>query len=67
MERLSKKEKGLMDLDSSVVVAGAVGYRGLNRNVKKTIKAKLKREINALRLIKGVIIFVLFLYSRILR
>ena len=64
---MSKKEKGLMDLDSSVVVAGAVGYRGLNRNVKKTIKAKLKREINALRLIKGVIIFVLFLYSRILR
>ena len=32
MERLSKKEKGLMDMDNSVVIAG--GIRELNGNRK---------------------------------
>ena len=41
MEGLSKKEKGLMDMDNSVVIAGReVGIRGLNGNGKNTIKIK---------------------------
>ena len=28
MEGLSKKEKGLMDMDNSVVTAGGEGYKG---------------------------------------
>ena len=28
MEGLSKKEKGLMDMDNSVVIAGGEGYKG---------------------------------------
>ena len=36
MERFSKKEKGLMDMDNSVVIAGVGGdIRGLNGNGKK--------------------------------
>ena len=35
MEGLSNKEKGLMDMDSSVVIAGGEGsIRGLKGNVK---------------------------------
>ena len=34
-EELSKKEKGLMDMDNSVVIAVGRGYRGLKGNVKK--------------------------------
>ena len=37
-EGLSKKEKGLMDMDNSVVIGG--GHRGLNGNEKNTIKKK---------------------------
>ena len=39
MEGLSKNEKGLMDMDNSVVIAGG-GIRGLNGNGKNTIKIK---------------------------
>ena len=28
LEELSKKEKGLMDMDKSVVIAGGRGYKG---------------------------------------
>ena len=36
MEGLSKKEKGFMDMDNSVVIAkGQSGIRGLNGNKKK--------------------------------
>ena len=35
MEGLSKKEKGLMDMDNSVVIAGGGGIKGLKDNVKK--------------------------------
>ena len=39
MERLSKQEKGLMDMGNSVVIAGGGDIRELNGNVKKnTIK-----------------------------
>ena len=40
VEVLSKKEKGLMDMDNSVVILGGrgVGIRGLNGNRKNTIK-----------------------------
>ena len=34
MEGLSKKEKGLMDMDSSVVIAGGGDIRGLNSHEK---------------------------------
>ena len=37
MEGLTKKEKGLMEVDNSVVSAG-VGIRGLKGNGKNTIK-----------------------------
>ena len=39
MEVLSKKEKGLMDMDNSIVIAGDGGsIRRLNGNGKNTIK-----------------------------
>ena len=39
MEGSSKKEKGLMDMDNSVVIVGRRGgIRQLNGNVKNTIK-----------------------------
>ena len=42
MEGLSKKEKGLMDVDNSVVIAGGEGgIRGLNVNGKNTIKNEM--------------------------
>ena len=46
MEGLSTKEKALMDLDNSGVIAGGKkGIRGLNGNGKKyTIKIKLKKR-----------------------
>ena len=34
MEGWSKKEKGLMDMDNSGVIAGGRGIRGLNCNEK---------------------------------
>ena len=34
MEGLSKREKGLMDMDNSVVIARERGVRGLNGNGK---------------------------------
>ena len=41
MEGLSKQEKGLMDMDNNVVIAGwERGIRGLNGNGKNTIKIK---------------------------
>ena len=36
MEGSNKKEKGLMDMDNSVVIV--VGIRGLNGNGKNTLK-----------------------------
>ena len=39
MEGLSKKDKGLMDVDNSVVIAGGKrGIREINGNGKNTIK-----------------------------
>ena len=38
VEGLSKKEKGLMDMDNSVVVAGGGGIRELNGDGKKYYK-----------------------------
>ena len=34
MEGLSKKEKGLMDMDSRVVIVGGGGIKGINGNGK---------------------------------
>ena len=44
MEGLSKKEKGLMDMDNRVVIAGGGGVRGLNSNGKNTIEIKFKEK-----------------------
>ena len=41
MEGLSKKEKGLMDMDNSVGTV-AEGIRGLNGNENNTVFFKLK-------------------------
>ena len=38
MEGLNRKEKGLMDMDNSVVIAGEGGIKGKNGNGKNTIK-----------------------------
>ena len=38
--KLSKKEKGLMDMGNSVVITGVGGLRGLNGNGKHTIKIR---------------------------
>ena len=44
MKGLSKKEKGLMDVDNSVVTAGGEeSIRGLNGNGKNTIRIKLRK------------------------
>ena len=37
---IKQKEKGLMDMDNSVVIAGGEDIRGLNGNGKNTIKIK---------------------------
>ena len=44
VEGLSKKEKGLVDMDNSVVIAVGRGKRGLKGNVKSTIKIKNKNK-----------------------
>ena len=45
MEGLSKKEKGLMDMDNSVVIAGReVGIRGLNGNGKNATEIKFLKN-----------------------
>ena len=50
MERLSRKEEGLMDTDNSVViVAGRKGVRGLKGNVKNTMNITLKNKIQNLK------------------
>ena len=43
MEGSSKKDKGLMDMDNSVVIAGGwrEGIRGFNSDAKNTIKNKI--------------------------
>ena len=48
MEGLSKKEKGLMNMDYSVVIVGGKeGIRVLNGNGKNTIKyLKIKKNKN---------------------
>ena len=38
MDRLSKKEKGLMNRDNNVVIVGGGSIRGLNGNREKIIK-----------------------------
>ena len=40
MERSSKKEKGLMDMDNSVVIWGRESVRGINGSRKNTIRKK---------------------------
>ena len=42
MEGLSKKGKGLMDMDNIVVIAAGGDIRSLNGNGKSTIKTRLK-------------------------
>ena len=42
VEGLSKKEKGLVDMDKSMVTVGGMGIRELNGNGKNTIKTKNK-------------------------
>ena len=44
MEESSQKEKRLMDMDNSVVIAGEGGLRELKGSVKNTIKIKLKKK-----------------------
>ena len=44
MEGWSKKEKGLMDTDNSVVIARWRGIKRLNGNGKNMIKIKLKNK-----------------------
>ena len=45
VEGLSKKEKGPMDMDNSVVAAGGGGYRRLNGNGKNIIMIKLEKRM----------------------
>ena len=50
MDRLRKKEKGLMDMDSVVIAGRKRDIRALNGNGKNTIKIKLKKTIIVLAL-----------------
>ena len=43
MEGLSEKEKGLVHMDNSVVIAGGTEYKGLNGN------EKIQERINFLK------------------
>ena len=43
MEGLNKEEKGLRDMDNSVVIAGGGCIRGLNGNGENTIKITFKK------------------------
>ena len=45
MEELSKKEKGLMDMDNSVVISREQGIKGLNGNGKNTTKFKKEKSL----------------------
>ena len=45
VEGSSKKGKGLMDMDNSVVIVGGEGIRGLHSNGKNTVKINLKKEV----------------------
>ena len=47
---MSEKEKGLMDMDNSVVIAGGRGYKGTKWQWKKKIqlKEKEKKELGCL-------------------
>ena len=47
MEGLGQKEKGLMDMDNSVVIGGGGGevIRGLNGHGKNAIKFFLKKKV----------------------
>ena len=40
VEGLNKKGKGFMDMDNSVLLRGEEGIKGLNGNVKNTIKGE---------------------------
>ena len=42
MEGSSKKEKGLVDMNNSVLIAGGVGYKGINVDWKKYNKIFFK-------------------------
>ena len=42
VEGSSKKEKGLIDMDNSVVIAGGRGYKAMKWYWKNIIKIKLK-------------------------
>ena len=47
MEGLSKKEKGLMDMDNSVVMAGGRGHKGIKWQwEKKKVKNKVLKKYN---------------------
>ena len=46
MEGLSKKEKGLIDMDKCVVMLGGGGYRRLNGNGKNVIFLKNFKKKN---------------------
>ena len=63
MKGLIKKEKGLMDMDNSVVIAGEGGIVALNGNVKHTIKKlKIKEYYNiSMKLLLMIISWVGFL------
>ena len=43
---LSKKEKGLMDMDNSVVITRGREVKGTKGSVKNTVKIKFKKENN---------------------
>ena len=46
MEGLSKKEKGLMGMDNSMVIMGERGIKGLNGNEKNNKNMNEKMRIN---------------------
>ena len=46
MEGLSKKEKGLMGMDNSMVITGERGIKGLNGNEKNNKNMNEKMRIN---------------------
>ena len=44
VEESSKKEKGFMDMDNNVVIAGGRSIRGTNGNRKNTIKKEKEKK-----------------------
>ena len=55
VEGLSKKEKGLMDTDNSVVIAGGREYKGTKQEWEKYSKNEIKNNFHRIQIVSTFI------------